>query len=721
MKSRAVCILGMHRSGTSTISRMINLLGAYLGEESDIASPTSVNSKEFKKIHTDNPTGFWEHRAIINFHDRLLDRLESRWDTAVPLPEGWHLTEEILPFRAELIDLVKRDFSGHKLWVWKDPRTNILLKLWKDVLGELGIELSCVFAIRNPLDVARSLNKRDGFSLDKGYGIWINYLMMALQETMDIPTAFILYDNVLVDWEKELRKCSKKLQIAWPKKDRTLRAKIQSFLCNDLCHSASEINDLYNNNAPYPVIELYKEIMNSLDNQSISKNAITKLSKEFSTYSRFFQYDIKASLDLQKSMLSFKDSITEKEAYVATLNASVIKNEACIKELEASITERDSQIGSLNESTRENEACIKELEASITERDSQIGSLNESTRENEACIKELEASITERDSQIGSLNESTRENEACIKELEASITERDSQIGSLNESTRENEACIKELEASITERDSQIGSLNESTRENEACIKELEASITERDSQIGSLNESARENEACIKELEASITERDSQIKSLNESAREKETCIEGLEASITERDSQIGSLNESTRENEACIKELEASITERDSQIGSLNESARENEACIKELEASITERDSQIKSLNESAREKETCIEGLEASITERDSQIKSLNESAREKEACIEGLEASITEKDSQIGSLNVAVREKEVLLTQIYNSTGWKALLRYYKSRDLVLPLGSIRRKTVKFFFLIAKYDNGIKYQKIHTTF
>ncbi len=210
---KAICVLGMHRSGTSVFSRAINLMGAYLGEPSDLLSPTDENREEFKRMHPDNPVGFWEHLSIMDLHDRLLARLDSRWDTTVPLPRGWHLSEDVAAYRAELVELVKVNFSGHQLWAWKDPRTSILLALWKDVLLELGVELACVFVVRNPLDVARSLGQRNGFSHDKGFGVWFNYHMAALPEIVDIPTAFVSYDNLLADWEEALGACTARLGI----------------------------------------------------------------------------------------------------------------------------------------------------------------------------------------------------------------------------------------------------------------------------------------------------------------------------------------------------------------------------------------------------------------------------------------------------------------------------------------------------------------------------
>jgi hypothetical protein len=53
----AICILGMHRSGTSVTARAINLLGAYLGEEKDLMPHNPYN-----------PEGFWERQDIYDLH-----------------------------------------------------------------------------------------------------------------------------------------------------------------------------------------------------------------------------------------------------------------------------------------------------------------------------------------------------------------------------------------------------------------------------------------------------------------------------------------------------------------------------------------------------------------------------------------------------------------------------------------------------------------------------
>src|SRR5687767_636825 len=76
--ARAICVLGMHRSGTSLVSRLLHLLGVYLGPQESIS-----NTGE------DNPTGYWEHSGFVRLNEELLARLGGRWDAPPALTPGW--------------------------------------------------------------------------------------------------------------------------------------------------------------------------------------------------------------------------------------------------------------------------------------------------------------------------------------------------------------------------------------------------------------------------------------------------------------------------------------------------------------------------------------------------------------------------------------------------------------------------------------------------------
>ena len=71
LRSRnVICTLGMHRSGTSLVSRMLNLLGVHLGTDQSLSG-----------TNEDNPKGYWEHHTFALLNDEILARFlveESR-------------------------------------------------------------------------------------------------------------------------------------------------------------------------------------------------------------------------------------------------------------------------------------------------------------------------------------------------------------------------------------------------------------------------------------------------------------------------------------------------------------------------------------------------------------------------------------------------------------------------------------------------------------------
>ena len=59
-----LCILGMHRSGTSMVSYILHLCGLDLGPPDQLMPPTEAN-----------PLGYWEHTGFVEVNDALLTAL----------------------------------------------------------------------------------------------------------------------------------------------------------------------------------------------------------------------------------------------------------------------------------------------------------------------------------------------------------------------------------------------------------------------------------------------------------------------------------------------------------------------------------------------------------------------------------------------------------------------------------------------------------------------
>ncbi len=360
-KSKAICILGMHRSGTSAIARAINFLGVYLGEERDICNASF-----------DNPEGFWEQPEIRDFHDRVLGDLKERWDTATPLKDGWDEAAGIQPFNNQLLDLVQRLFGDHSLWAWKEPRTCLCLPLWKSVLADLKTELACLFVVRSPLDVAESLRKRNGFSLKKSYGIWFNYNIYALRAIADVPTVFVHYDKFLENWEPELKRCAQGLGIPWPNDDSRLKKAMASFLHPDLRHSFSNASDLQD--VPEPVQELYSILLKLADGEATQSDSSRVLDN---MYRNFVKYA--GLIDPMISEEQMREHDTDTEQRIASLQSQLnelirqlLQSKKGLVEKDEELAERDKELFAKDEEMMVKNQEVAESDKELLEKKKEL-------------------------------------------------------------------------------------------------------------------------------------------------------------------------------------------------------------------------------------------------------------------------------------------------------------------------------------------------------------
>ena len=84
--SRPVAIVGMHRSGTSMVAKLLQQAGLNLGEEADLMPPAA-----------ENPEGFYEHLEFVRLNDEVLNIAGAGWDC--PPAAGFDWSDEALdPF-----------------------------------------------------------------------------------------------------------------------------------------------------------------------------------------------------------------------------------------------------------------------------------------------------------------------------------------------------------------------------------------------------------------------------------------------------------------------------------------------------------------------------------------------------------------------------------------------------------------------------------------------
>ena len=176
---RVVCVIGMHRSGTSVVARMLNLLGVSLGPEDELLEPAPRN-----------PAGFWENSRVVELNDELLDALGGNATTPPVLADGWEDAPELDALRERAGALVATFSDGGGLIAWKDPRLSLTLPFWRTVAPVTHI----VHCLRDPVEAAPSLARWHPIDLGRAGELWLRYVVSACRLGEQL---LVRYDEVM--------------------------------------------------------------------------------------------------------------------------------------------------------------------------------------------------------------------------------------------------------------------------------------------------------------------------------------------------------------------------------------------------------------------------------------------------------------------------------------------------------------------------------------------
>jgi hypothetical protein len=236
-------VLGMHRSGTSALTRVFNLLGADLPNNMLGANPT-------------NEAGHWESLDLLAIHDNLLETAGSRWDDWRAFNPDWMRSGVAEGYTEKLLGVLRNDFAGSALFVVKDPRICRFVPLWLEVLERFGAEARVVIIVRNPVEVAASHKRRDGFPPAKSFLLWLRHVLDAEQATRRLPRAIVTYSDLLDDWRNVVGAAAAKTGLHWPRRSDRAELDIDRFLAETLRHHVADDTQL---SARADVVDWVKE------------------------------------------------------------------------------------------------------------------------------------------------------------------------------------------------------------------------------------------------------------------------------------------------------------------------------------------------------------------------------------------------------------------------------------------------------------------------------
>lgn len=220
---KCLLVLGMHRSGTSALSGVLSLLGCQL-------------PRKIREAKDDNPKGFFESHPISRFNESIFKSAGTSWDDWQTFNESWYASPVFVEYLAQAKSLISEEFLDSSLIVHKDPRICRLVPFWAQALRISGYEPLVVQTIRNPLEVALSLESRNDIEPSLSMLVWLRYNLDAEYHSRGFKRVYTSYPGLLRNWSYEVENIQNRLELKLPRISTRAGIEIEDFLSLDLRH-----------------------------------------------------------------------------------------------------------------------------------------------------------------------------------------------------------------------------------------------------------------------------------------------------------------------------------------------------------------------------------------------------------------------------------------------------------------------------------------------------
>lgn len=350
-----VVVLGMHRSGTSAVARGLLTLGVDLGEQLEPAAE-GINAK-----------GYWEDMDVVSLNEEMLEACGLVWHSFRPVTECDADKLCSQGFLLKAVSLLESKLQSGRHFGFKDPRTAKLIPFWRRVFVAGSFDVQYVLAYRNPLSVADSLAKRDGFARGKSLLLAAEYLSSCLQLLLDEQAVVVDYDQLMQQPMQQLEKLADKLSLQIL--PAAAEVYCQEFLEQGLRHSKYDCSDIQQEPAAIALVkEIHAFLADFNAEQNINRESIQSWQDELERWA-----SVLVLLDEQESTVThsrqLRAGLAEENIRITQMvherDARIIKELDRASELEQKNEIIEQRNDVLNEQLKQHEYSLSELQSDL--------------------------------------------------------------------------------------------------------------------------------------------------------------------------------------------------------------------------------------------------------------------------------------------------------------------------------------------------------------------
>lgn len=212
-------VLGMPRSGTSALTRVLSLCGGAL-------------PPKLERGDSGNPLGYFEPSATHRINGAILHRhgssatdpsLRVQEDVVFGVDEKARCIASISEFLSTL--------PTAPVVVIKDLHVTLLSDIWFEATRQAGFDIAVVNSVRHPQEAISSFAARRQVSLELAAALWLKFNLLSERHTRAIPRVFVEYADLLENWSREIKRVSATLKLNLNTNDENA---VEEFLRQDL-------------------------------------------------------------------------------------------------------------------------------------------------------------------------------------------------------------------------------------------------------------------------------------------------------------------------------------------------------------------------------------------------------------------------------------------------------------------------------------------------------
>ena len=643
----SVCIIvGMHRSGTSSIGRLMESVGFEFGDNL------------LEGIDSINDRGFWEDRDVVALNEHIFQLYGSNWFDFERLPGKWWEDSKIKDLVGVAETWYQEGFSHDKPVAVKDPRFCRLLPFWKRVFLGMGIRPHILFVIRHPAEVASSLKRRDGFSLQVGYLLWLAYVIDGLYYSRNLELTIVDYQSLLAHPERVANRLAK-----------ADAASIHGLSEKELLTLVKENLDVESRHQRVDNVFTRGEVQG--DVQSLAHELYDVLlhatADEAKAVADKYRKRFYRLLDHHKEVLS---------ALQATVNKHVETNQK-LTEIGSGHSYALSVIQDKDKQLEENKDFIAKCLAEIGNKDSQLALTQQELERSQLRIgeqeilnkknvalwdrfEELQQLVHGRELRLSESLTYIEKCEAWISELNLLSEDYQRILSEQRDYIARCEARIREQDQWLADSSSYIGKCEARIREQDGGLAENRDYIAGCETRIRELDEIALGRDHLLAERLDKISGYDRRMVELEQLLVDKQTTFDSEYETVCKQQTE---LQDRCADYDKVVQEQASKIVEIQNELQRCHERIREQEGVAKNRELVLTEMKQQIESLQTNLADERKKVDQSGAAVQNLNKQLLEKTTAIQQREANIAAQENTLHANAAEIEKYKVSIADME----------------------------------------------------------